>query len=47
MSTSGQLDQMLPCALTSENYRTWRWGEARAFALAERRPLLFGERLAG
>lgn len=46
-STSGQLDQMLPCALTSENYRTWRWNGSREFVQADREPFLFNNKLAG
>lgn len=43
----GQLDQMLPCVFTSENYRTWRWSGSEEFLNATRFPYIFNNRLAG
>ncbi|KAF9804230.1 hypothetical protein SFRURICE_020658 [Spodoptera frugiperda] len=44
---AGQLDQMLPCVFTSENYRTWRWSGSEEFLNATRFPYIFNNRLAG
>ncbi|XP_072937061.1 venom serine carboxypeptidase-like [Epargyreus clarus] len=43
----GQLDQMLPCVYTSENYRTWKWNGTEQFLEATRYPFLFNNKLAG
>ncbi|CAH0405033.1 unnamed protein product [Chilo suppressalis] len=43
----GQLDQMLPCATTSEYYRKWRWDNSSEFLNATRYPLTFKHRLVG
>ncbi|KAJ8726588.1 hypothetical protein PYW07_001286 [Mythimna separata] len=43
----GQLDQMLPCVSTSENYRTWKWNASQEFLAATRFPYIFNNRLAG
>ncbi|CAH0700355.1 unnamed protein product [Spodoptera exigua] len=43
----GQLDQMLPCVFTSENYRTWKWSGSEEFLNATRFPYIFNNKLAG
>ncbi|XP_047041760.1 venom serine carboxypeptidase-like [Helicoverpa zea] len=47
MAYCGQLDQMLPCVFTSENYRTWKWNGAEEFLNATRFPYIFNNKLAG
>ncbi|XP_026726820.1 venom serine carboxypeptidase-like isoform X1 [Trichoplusia ni] len=43
----GQLDLMLPCVFTSENYRTWKWNGSEEFLNATRFPYIFNSKLAG
>ncbi|CAB3250479.1 unnamed protein product [Arctia plantaginis] len=43
----GQLDQMLPCVYTSENYRTWKWNGTEEFIKASRLPYIYNNVLAG
>ncbi|KOB52113.1 putative retinoid-inducible serine carboxypeptidase, partial [Operophtera brumata] len=43
----GQLDQMLPCAFSSELYRTWHWNESGQFLAALRLPFMYNNKLAG
>ncbi|CAH0726133.1 unnamed protein product, partial [Brenthis ino] len=43
----GQLDQMLPCVHTFEQYRTWKWNGSSEFLEATRYPYIFNARLAG
>ncbi|XP_049887399.1 venom serine carboxypeptidase-like [Pectinophora gossypiella] len=43
----GQLDQMLSCVLTSENYRTWHWNGQKEFLDATRYPFVFNGKLSG
>lgn len=47
MAYCGQLDQMLPCVFTSENYRTWKWGGSNEFLNATRFPFMYNNKLAG
>lgn len=44
---SGNLDQMMPCVVTSEHYRTWKWSSSDDFIKAVRNPYMFKNRLAG
>ncbi|CAH0748714.1 unnamed protein product [Diatraea saccharalis] len=43
----GQLDQMLPCATTSDHYRRWKWDNSNEFLNATRYPLIFKNKLVG
>ncbi|XP_014368489.2 venom serine carboxypeptidase-like [Papilio machaon] len=43
----GQLDLMMPCVTTSENYRTWKWNEKEKFLNATRLPYLYLHKRAG
>ncbi|XP_060800925.1 venom serine carboxypeptidase-like [Amyelois transitella] len=43
----GQLDQMLPCAYTSESYRQWKWKHSQEFLDATRYPYIYNKKLAG
>lgn len=43
----GNLDQMMPCVVTSEHYRTWKWSSSDDFIKAVRNPYMFKNRLAG
>ncbi|XP_075992655.1 venom serine carboxypeptidase-like [Anticarsia gemmatalis] len=43
----GQLDQMLPCVFTSENYRTWKWNGTEEFKSGTRFPYIYNNRLSG
>ncbi|XP_068620967.1 venom serine carboxypeptidase-like [Battus philenor] len=43
----GQLDLMMPCVTTSENYRTWKWNKSDKFIKAPRLPYLYLNKRAG
>ncbi|CAH2067363.1 unnamed protein product, partial [Iphiclides podalirius] len=43
----GQLDLMMPCITTSENYRTWKWNGTEQFIKAKRLPYLYKNKRAG
>ncbi|KAI5640691.1 serine carboxypeptidase domain-containing protein [Phthorimaea operculella] len=43
----GQLDLMLSCVLTSENYRTWHWSGSDEFLRAVRHPYMYNKKVAG
>ncbi|KAJ2953884.1 hypothetical protein O0L34_g1510 [Tuta absoluta] len=43
----GQLDLMLSCVLTSENYRTWNWTGSAEFLQAVRYPYIYNRKVAG
>ncbi|XP_011555904.3 uncharacterized protein LOC105386950 [Plutella xylostella] len=43
----GNLDQIMPCVSTSENYRTWKWSGAEQFVNSSRRPLVLNHTLVG
>ncbi|CAG4997667.1 unnamed protein product [Parnassius apollo] len=43
----GQLDLMMPCVTTSENYRTWKWNGTDKFIKAPRLPYMYRNKRAG
>ncbi|KAL4712842.1 hypothetical protein ACJJTC_011912 [Scirpophaga incertulas] len=43
----GQLDQMLPCAVSSEHYRKWKWSGTNEFLNATRFPIVIHKKLIG